>query len=151
MDSIVEFLKTRSDIKIASLEKELGLPNASIKLTKDYIAPKHEEAIRDYLIKHYGYSEEIVEEMKSEDNINSPTRIIKQYNEGYKPGFKDGIMRYRDSIGLWRKLNSAAAFENGGTILKKELQPQNDEVMDDEVGSFYIANCGWKIYVTYKG
>jgi len=151
MEDIIKFLKERPDIRVRPLEEELGLPNASIKISKEFIMPKYVEVVREYLKKHYGYSEEIVEEMKSEDNVNGPTRIIKQYNEGYKPGFRDGIMRYRDSMGLWRKLNSAAAFEKDGTTLKNELQPQNDEVMDDDMGSFYIANCGWKIYVTYKG
>lgn len=149
MDSIVEFLKTRSDIKIASLEKELGLPNASIKLSKDYIAPKHEEAIRDYLIKHYGYSEDVVEEIKKEDNVGSITQIVKKYNVGRIPNFTDKKLRFQDDIGLWRRVENYGCDKDGN--IKPEWTTASGEVFEDELGGFYIANNGRKIYVTYKG
>lgn len=156
MDKVIEFLRSREDIKIRPMEMELGLPNATIKLSKGFIMPKHLDVIKDYLKKKYGYSEDGVMVMKNEDNIGTDTQIVKLYNVNNIPGFKDGKPRFKDNMGLWRKLDEYG-YENkkdddGGShrLLKKEWEAQTVEMCTDVIGKFYIANNGRKIYVEFN-
>lgn len=155
MEKIIEFLKSREDIKISTLEKELGLANATIKVSKGYIIPKHLDVIRQYLIDHYGYSDNKVEAMKHEDNKDADTQIVKMYNKTRIPGFKDNKLRYKDSVGLWRFVDDYVSVkgEDGkviGTKLKDDWEAQTGEMCVDLIGKFYIANNGRKVYVEYN-
>jgi len=158
MERLVEFLRSRSDIKVSTIEKKLGLANATIKLGKGHIVPKHVELIRGYLIKYYGYSENKVEEIKKEDNIpGDAKRVVKVYNVGRIPGFTDGRLRFQDSIGLWRRVEhygyDKVKDERGKEVmvLRKEWEAQTGEMCEDERGRFYVANNGRKVYVDFKG
>lgn len=149
MENVIKFLKDRVDIRIGPLEKELGLPNATIKLHKDYISPKHLDVIRDYLVKNYGYSDDVtVEAMSSDNGVDSPTQIVKMYNVGRIPGFKDGKLRFQDQMGLWRRVDNYGCDKDGN--IKEEWKSASGELFEDEMGGFYIANNGRKIYVNYK-
>jgi len=150
MDKIVKFLRERSDIKIGSLERELGLPNATIKLNKGYIIPRHVEDIKAYLIKHYRYEEDMDLEIRNEDNADMSvnTQIVKIYNVGMIPSFKDNKLRFQDDIGRWRRVEDYGCDKDGN--VKEDWTNSVGKLFDDEIGGFYIANNGRKIYVNYK-
>jgi len=63
------------------------------------------------------------------------------------PGFKDQIHRYQDEGGLWRRL-FPDCYQKGE--LKSNWKPKDDEVHDNEIGNYYIANNGKKVYISYK-
>lgn len=158
MKDLINFLKEREDISIHKIETDLKLPNATINTRKEYITPKHVDAIRKYLIKHYGYESNLKEVIYSRDNrvvnpnLSMPT--VKMYNVGRIPGFKDSLHRFQDKQGLWRRLAEECMTldkdnKTGPKILKKAYEPQSDEIPKDHIGSFYIANNGIKVYTDF--
>ncbi len=156
MEKVIRFLRDRGDIPVRTVEKSLGLPNATINLRLGRITDKHLKVIVGYLREHYGYKEDIVELIGNKDNPElEKVQIVKMYNVGVIPGFNDSILRYQNNQGLWRRLESLSYYEKeldkeGNKVLKKLWHPANDEVHSDKVGDYYISNNGHKVYISYK-
>ena len=151
MKKLVEFLKTNPHISIRKIERDLGLRQSSIRLTEEIIPEKSIGKIREYLVEHYGFGE-IVE---TDGNLESKSQVVRKYNVGRIPGFTDGLLRFQDEIGFWKRvIDFGMVKKDGVKILKDEYKPQNlfsyDEKFTDKIGEFYIANNGLKIYENFK-
>lgn len=80
MQDLLSFFKSHGNIKIRPLEEELGLPNATIKLRRGYICPKHIPVIQAYLKKEYGYEYFLKEDMGNTfSHINKS--VVKKSNK----------------------------------------------------------------------
>jgi len=144
---IINFLKENSHISIREIERELGLAQASIRLAEGILPKKHLEEIRKYLVEHYGF-EKLVD---SDGNLESKSQVIRKYNVGRIPGFTDGIPRFQDEVGFWKRVTNFGMMEEKGIkILKDGFKPQGKERFTDKIGEFYIANNGLKIYEKFK-
>lgn len=166
MKDLINFLQERPDIQIRTIERSLKLPNATISTRNSYITPKHVEVIKKYLIKHFGYEENLKEAVENFDNfpavdknlstppdLSTPNPTLKMYNVGRIPGFQDNIHRFQDKQGLWRRItdNCMVTDKDKNTkVIKPTYQPQSDEILTDKIGSFYVANNGIKVYISYK-
>ena len=62
-----------------------------------------------------------------------------KYNAKFKPKFKEGILRFQDELGLWRRIDKTEVF-----------QAETGEVIKDKIGEYYIANNGIKVYTKFK-
>ncbi len=155
-EMIIEFLKCNENISINKMEKELGLANRTVRTDGSRGIPdKYIEMIEDYL-KPFGYDPDITSLIKEEikkDNSNTSTVVKKIWNEGWILGYDDKIYRYRDEEGLMRRLEPKdyiSEVDGKGKEIEKKWQPQDGSVYDDEIGQFYIAKNGIKVYIGYK-
>lgn len=152
---IIEFLKCNENISINKMEKELGMANRTIRTDGSRGIPeKYIEGIEDYL-KPFGYDPDMVSLVKEEikeDNLKEAV-VKKIWNEGWILGYNDKIYRYRDEEGLMRRLvpeDYSPEKDDKGREIDKKWQPQDGTLHDDEIGKFYIARNGIKVYVDYK-
>ena len=100
-----------------------------------------------YLENHFGFGE-IVE---TDGNLESKSQIIHRYNVGRIPGFSDGLLRFQDEVGFWKRVIDFGMVEKEGKrILRDNFKPQSEERFTDKIGEFYIANNGLKIYEKFK-
>lgn len=152
MEDLIKFLEDRPDIVVRKIEKALGLPNATIKVSAGYIASKHLDAVEAYLAANYGYKQGLVDLQQNEDNKGGK-RVFATIHSKRLMGFKDGKLRYFDDQGLWRRLEDYGMIKDGMTgkkVLKEEWEPQSGELFKDRLGEFYIANNGTQVYISYN-
>ena len=125
--SILDFIKD-NEISKREIEKELGMPEKSFK----GVPAKWKEKIKEYLTKEYNYP-------YGYDKIGfeRPQKVTPGWKgQNRLPGFKDGIMRYRDhDSGLWRKVTGVVDTDA--------------ELFEDEVGS-YIIFKDYRVYTEFK-
>lgn len=147
MKKIVEFLKANTHISIRKIERDLELRQSSIRLTEGIIPEKSVEKIREYLIEYFGFGP--LEYL--DGNLESKTQVVHRYNVGRIPGFTDGLLRFQDEIGLWKRVANFGMIEKDGKkVLKDGFKPQGEECFTDKIGEFYIANNGLKIYEKFN-
>jgi len=154
MKKIVKFLRLNPHISIREMERDLGLSQASIRLADGILPKKHLGEIREYLENHFGFGE-IVD---LDGNLESKTQVVHRYNVGRIPGFDDGLLRFQDEFGLWKRVMNFGMIEkkicetnhSKVKVLKEDYKPQNEERFTDKIGEFYIANNGLKIYEKFK-
>jgi len=168
MKKLVEFLKENPHISIRKIERDLGLRQSTIRLTEEIIPEKSIDKIREYLVEHYGFGEIV----NLDGNMESKSQIIHKYNVGRIPGFTDGLLRFQDEVGLWKRVANFGMVEQlkdypkkevkktkglsnaysvpNRKILKEGYKPQSEERFTDKIGEFYIANNGLKIYEKFK-
>jgi hypothetical protein len=147
MKEIVKFLRLNPHISIREMERDLELRQSSINLSKGVIPEKSVEKVREYLENHFGFGE-IVD---LDGNLESKSQVVHRYNVDRKPGFTDGLLRFQDEIGLWKRVvNFGMAERDGKKVLRDGYKPQGEERFTDKIGEFYIANNGLKIYEKFK-
>lgn len=157
MKKVELFIKERN-IKISEIERELNLPNRSIQFTgKRGIPSKYIEDVTNLLVSSYGY---IDENSESEVDIpfGKPEKEIKinyRWNRGFVPNYEDGILRYQDpENGLWRRLLDYQGYEEkdangkktGNRNVKDAYLPKTGELLLDEIGEYYLAKNGIRVY-----
>lgn len=146
MENVIAFLESREDISIRTIEKELEIPNATINMRKKYITPKHLQVVVSYLQHHFGYDKDVPELINHVDNTG-PTQVVKMYNVKRKPGFKDGLLRFQDKQGLWKRI-SQWCMEKGE--IRDSYKAATGELLVDKIGEYYMSNNGTKVYTTFK-
>jgi len=147
MKEIVEFLKENPHISIRKMERDLRLRQSSIRLTEGIIPEKYLEKIREYLIEYFGFGP--LEYL--DGNLESKSQVVHRYNVGRIPGFTDGLLRFQDEVGLWKRVMNFGMIEKDGKkVLRDGYKSQGEERFTDKIGEFYIANNGFKIYEKFK-
>jgi len=102
----------------------------------------------------------------SEDNLLSKSKPRKKlkYNDGRIPDWKDGILRFRDpDNGLWKRCiewpvtykmeDGKRVKDNKGNeirIIHSKWDADTGEIHTDDIGEFFIAKCGEKVYLFSK-
>jgi len=158
MNAVIEFLKENEHISVKKLETDLNIPFRTIRLDGSRSIPdKYLGQIEDYLRTNHSYTPDTVCLRQNEDNIDKPRtneRIVKMYNVDRIPSFNDNIYRFQDkNNGLWRRVEAWGYTTDKKTklsVLKDTYEPQTDEILSDDIGEFYIANNGYKIYLSYN-
>lgn len=155
-EMIIEFLRCNENISINKMEKELGLANRTVRTDGSRgISDKYIEMIENYL-KPFGYDSGITPLKKEEirkDNSDTSAVVKKIWNEGWILGYDDKIYRYKDEEGLMRRLEPKdylPEVDSKEKEVEKKWQPQDESVYNDEIGEFYIAKNGIKVYTRYK-
>jgi len=147
MKKIVEFLRLNPHISIREMERDLGLRQSTINLSKGIIPERYLNKVREYLENHFGFGE-IVD---LNGNLESKTQVVHRYNVDRIPGFTDGLLRFQDEIGFWKRVADFGMVEKDGKkVLKDSYKPQSEERFTDKIGEFYIANNGLKIYEKFN-
>lgn len=160
MKKIVEFLKANPHISIREMERDLELRQSSINLYKGIIPEKYLDKIREYLENHFGFGELV----DKDGNLESKSQVVHKYNVDRIPGFTDGLLRFQDEVGLWKRVANFGMTEKkredkelahchsvlNEKVLKDAYKPQGEERFTDKIGVFYIANNGLKIYEKFK-
>jgi len=147
MKKIVKFLKANPHISIREMERDLELRQSSVNLKKGVIPEKSVEKVREYLENHFGFGE-IVD---LDGNLESKSQVVRKWNVGRIPGFSDGLLRFQDEVGLWKRVvNFGMVEKDGKKVLRDGYKPQSEERFTDKIGGFYIAINGMKIYEKFK-
>ena len=131
--SILTFLQNHPEISIRKMEDDLNITHGSIRTDGSRPIPKkHEEKIGEYL-QQFGYRN-------------------KKYNEGRKPGFKDGIARFRDpENGLWKRYQDwCTRMDKTERVPFKGFEPESGEELQDEIGTYYKTTNGTNVYVAFN-
>ena len=151
MKEIVKFLKLNPHISIREMERDLELRQSTINLSKGFIPERYLDKVREYLENHFGFGE-IVD---LDGNLESKSQVVHRWNVDRIPGFDDGLLRFQDEVGLWKRVVNFGATEVfvgkvGTMVLKDSYKPQSEERFTDKIGEFYIANNGLKIYEKFN-
>lgn len=157
MKKVELFIKERN-IKISEIESKLNLPKRSIQFTgKRGIPSKYIEDVTNLLVSSYGYIDEN-SEAEVDIPFGNPEKEIKinyRWNKNFVPKWEDGIVRYQDpENGLWRRLLEYQGYdekdENGKKTGRRKIKdaylPDTGEVLVDEIGEYYLAKNGIKVY-----
>lgn len=151
MNKIDLFIKEKN-IKFSEIEEDLNLPRRCIQKERG-VPKKHREVVISYLEEKYGYRDDNPEKEVDEPLSRSISVKKKIWNEGMMPNYKDGILRYRDpGNGLWKRLvdhQSQKDKESGRRVIKDEYKPVEKVFNKDEIGEYYVAKNGTKVY-TFK-
>lgn len=148
---LIDFLIKNPDISIRKMEQDLGIPTETIRPKGRGIPDKHVEFVHNYLVQHYGFIPDAVDIINNEDNKDAPVQTIKIYNIDRIPGFKDNIPRYQCKQGLWRRVILATDGKpEENDKANKKWEPASDEVLNDKIGSYYVANNKKHIYITFN-
>jgi hypothetical protein len=156
MNKVELFIKEKG-IKVIELEKELGLPFRSIKISDRGIPKKYLDKIVEYLKNKYGF-DGYLPNIEVDEPISVEIIIKKSWNKDFIPDYKDGIVRYQDpENGLWKRLSQwqtelkEVVDDKTGEVtkvrkIKDDFLPLTDEIFVDKIGGHYISKCGIKVY-----
>lgn len=147
------FIKEKG-VNISKMEKELGLPAKTIRPERG-LPKKHLRIILEYLNLKYGYSDENYGEEVDVPLTKKPEKVIvRVWNKNFVPKYADGIVRYQDpENGLWKRLDAwqrtKHTNKDTGEItvkLNPEFEPRDGKVLSDQIGRYYVAKNGIKVY-----
>lgn len=152
MNKVELFIK-ENGIKVTELEKELGLPFRSIKISDRGIPKKYLDKIVSYLEKEYGF-DSYNKDAKVDEPDSSEIITKRVWNKDFIPDYKDGIVRYQDTEnGIWKRLmqwqSKEIVDEKTGEVrrgVKEPFLPLTDEIFTDKIGRYYISRSGIKVY-----